>query len=82
MILMNIFKVPNLFWEYYRVKDNVKNAGGPHLNSNFESFTIGFHSQEGKRVLEHFNFETNESRNNVVMCPTVLKKLKHSGDNP
>lgn len=50
------------------------------MNSNQECFTIGFHSQEGKRIPEHFNFETNESRNNVVVCPAVLK-LKHNGDN-
>lgn len=63
------------------MKDNVKNPGGPRLNSNFECFTIGFHSVDGGRSMDHFNFRTDESRNNVVVTPSVVAKLRHSGDN-
>src|SRR5450759_4461688 len=66
---------------FFRVKENVENAGGPRLNSNFECFTIGFHSVEGARSMDHFNFRIDESRNNVVITPPVVAKLKHSGDN-
>lgn len=59
----------------------MKNAGGARLNSNFECFTIGFHSVDGVRSMEHFNFRADESRNNVVIFPAVTSKLKHSGDN-
>ena len=69
------------FFGFSRVKENVKNAGGPRLNSNFECFTIGFHSADGARSMEHFNFRADESRNNVVIFPAVTSKLKHSGDN-
>lgn len=62
------------------MKRNVKNAGGPRLNSNFELFTIGFHSQEGVRTMDHFNFDPNEDRDNVIVVPAVIGKLKHSGD--
>jgi hypothetical protein len=63
-----------------RVKDNVKNAGGARLNNNFELFTIGFHSTEGTRSMDHFNFGPNEPRGNVVYASAVTAKLKHSGD--
>ena len=59
----------------------MKNPGGPRLNSNFECFTIGFHAADGGRSMDHFNFWANESRNNVVITPSVVAKLKHSGDN-
>ena len=59
----------------------MKNPGRPRLNSNFECFTIGFHSMEGARSMDHFNFRTDESRNNVVITPSVVAKLKHSGNN-
>ena len=65
---------------FFRVKENVKNAGGARLNNNFECFTIGFHSADGVRSLDHFNFRADESRNNVVIFPAVVSKLKHSGD--
>lgn len=64
-----------------RIKENMKNAGGARLNSNYECFTIGFHSHDGKRSLDHFNFRADESRNNVVVVPGVTHKLKHNGDN-
>lgn len=66
---------------FSRVKENVKNPGGARLNSNFECFTIGFHSLDGARSMDHFNFRADESRNNMVIAPSVLAKLKHSGDN-
>ena len=58
----------------------MKNAGGARLNNNFECFTIGFHLLDGGRVLNHFNFWTDESQNNVVRFRAVTSKLKHSGD--
>ena len=58
----------------------MKNAGGARLNSNYECFTIGFHSVDGTRTMEHFNFRPEESRNNVIVVPAVTSKLKHSGD--
>ena len=64
-----------------RVKDNVKNAGGVRLNSNFELFTIGFHSADNVRSMDHFNFDANEIRSNVVQASAITSKLKHSGDN-
>jgi hypothetical protein len=66
---------------FCRTKDNVKNAGGARLNSNFECFTIGFFSKDGKRSMEHFNFGPEECKNNVVTFPGVTIKLKHHGDN-
>ncbi|CAM6129466.1 unnamed protein product [Calypogeia fissa] len=63
------------------IKDNVKNARGARLKSNFECFTIGFFSQDGKRSMEHFNFGPDECRNNVVTFFGVTTKLKHHGDN-
>lgn len=62
------------------MKRNVKNAGGPRLNNNFELFTIGLHSTGGGRSMDHFNFGPTEDRDNVVVVPAVTGKLKHSGD--
>ncbi len=62
-----------------RIKDNVKNSGGARLNSNFELFSVGFSSENGRRSMDHFNFGP-RNRSNVVSAPAVTNKLKHTGD--
>jgi hypothetical protein len=63
-----------------KYKPNVMTGGGPHLDNNFECFTIGFHAEGGQRTMEHFNFKASESRSNVVVANAVMSKYKHSGD--
>lgn len=58
----------------------MKNGGGPRLNSNCELFTIGFHNLDGGRSMEHFNFSSDENRDNVIMKPAITAKLKHTRD--
>ncbi len=59
----------------------MKNSGGARLNNNFELFTVGFHSADGRRSMDHFNFGPNDGRSNIVSAPAVTNKMKHSGDN-
>ena len=66
---------------FSRTKQNVKNEGRARLNNNFELFTIFYHSADGTRKMDQFNFLETESRNNVVDADSVLQKLKHSDDN-
>jgi hypothetical protein len=66
---------------FSRTKLNVKNEEEVRLNSNYELFTIFYHSADSTRKIDQFNFLEKESRNNVVDVDAVLQKLKHSGDN-
>jgi hypothetical protein len=70
----------NIVFVISKYKPNVIIGGGLRLDNNFECFIIGFFLVEGTRIIEHFNFKSNESRSNVVTTKAVMTKYKHFGD--